>query len=136
MQNKFTEKKNLAFKAGLVLIALAVLCWVFMLIIPFLAFSTKIKAALITFALIVGEVFFWIGAVLAGKDTVKKYINILSPRNWKKLMNDIETNIEKIELEKETQRDLTNSPQTENDSESVSSKDLKNQDEENPGQSQ
>lgn len=136
MQNKFTEKKNLAFKAGLVLIALAVLCWVFMLIIPFLAFSTKIKAALITFALIIGEVFFWIGAVLAGKDTVKKYINILSPRNWKKLMNDIETNMEKIEAEKEIQAEATSSPQTENTADPVTSKDLKNQDAENPSQSQ
>lgn len=136
MQNKFTENKSLTFKAGLVLIALAVLCWVFMLIIPFLAFSTKIKAALVTFALIVGEVFFWIGAVLAGKDTVKKYLNILSPRNWKQLMNDIETNMEKIEAEKEIQAEATSSPQTENTADPVTSKDLKNQDAENPSQSQ
>jgi hypothetical protein len=62
-------------KIGIIFIILSFVLWIFIPIIPFLSFSAAIKTAIVSGLFIGGEVFFWLGALLAGKDIVKKFIN-------------------------------------------------------------
>ncbi|MBY6037764.1 transporter suffix domain-containing protein [Fictibacillus nanhaiensis] len=61
-------------KAGIVLIVLSFVLWIFIPIVPFLSLSTGMKTAIVSGLFIAGEVTFWLGALLAGKDIVKKFI--------------------------------------------------------------
>ena len=51
-------------------------------VIPFLDWETKTKVATSTVLLVAGEVLFWSGGILVGKELVTKYKSFLNPRNW------------------------------------------------------
>lgn len=51
-------------------------------VIPFLDWETKTKVALSTVFLIAGEVLFWSGGLLVGKELFVKYKSLLNPKNW------------------------------------------------------
>lgn len=69
-------------KLGLVLIIISFILWIFILVAPWLPISTALKAGIITIFIILGEIFFWGGTVLVGKDIVKKYKECLNPVKW------------------------------------------------------
>jgi hypothetical protein len=59
---------------GIVFIVISFILWIFIPVVPFLSFSGTTKTVIVTILVIGGEVTFWIGALLAGKDIVKKFI--------------------------------------------------------------
>lgn len=61
-------------KTGIIFIILSFFLWIFIPIIPFLSLSAAVKTGIVSGLFIGGEVFFWLGALLAGKDIVKKFI--------------------------------------------------------------
>jgi ABC-type transport system involved in cytochrome c biogenesis permease component len=61
-------------KIGIIFIILSFVLWIFIPIIPFLSLSAAAKTGIVSGLFIGGEVFFWLGALLAGKDIVKKFI--------------------------------------------------------------
>jgi ABC-type transport system involved in cytochrome c biogenesis permease component len=67
-------------KTGIIFIILSFVLWIFIPIIPFLSFSAATKTGIVSGLFIGGEVFFWLGALLAGKDIVKKFIQ----KYWRK----------------------------------------------------
>ncbi|UFT99107.1 transporter suffix domain-containing protein [Radiobacillus kanasensis] len=76
---------NKAFsKLGWLFIILSCLFWILLAVIPFLPFSVGIKAVVATGSIVLAEVFFWIGAILVGKEVMKKYKAYLTPKKWKK----------------------------------------------------
>lgn len=77
-----SERKSFSYRFGMVLLILAVVCWIIALIVPFTPFTIGIKTVVVTISIIIGEILFWVGAVLVGKEVVTKYKHYLNPKNW------------------------------------------------------
>ena len=69
-------------KLGIILIVISFILWIFILGAPWLPMSTTLKASMVAILIVLGEVFFWGGTVLVGKDIVKKYMECLNPIAW------------------------------------------------------
>ena len=69
-------------KLGIILIIISFILWIFILAAPFLEISTTLKAAIVGIFVVLGEIFFWGGTVLVGKDIVKKYMKCINPMEW------------------------------------------------------
>ena len=69
-------------KLGVVLIVISFILWVFILGAPWLPMSTTLKASMVAIFIILGEIFFWGGTVLVGKDMIKKYKQYLNLITW------------------------------------------------------
>ncbi|MGD6963683.1 transporter suffix domain-containing protein [Fictibacillus phosphorivorans] len=61
-------------KIGIIFIILSFVLWILIPVIPFLSFGAGLKTAIVSGLFIGGEVFFWLGALLAGKDIMKNFI--------------------------------------------------------------
>lgn len=84
MQSKPTVKKSLLYKIGLFLIISSFILWIIPLGIPFLTLSGKMKAISITSSLVIAEIFFWIGAIMVGKEVASKIRGYFNPKSWTK----------------------------------------------------
>jgi hypothetical protein len=78
-------------KLGLFLIVFSFLPWVaILLVVPLLPLAIAQKALLVPVLAVVGEVAFWVGLVLVGKEAATKYRRYLNPgaiwRSVKKLI--------------------------------------------------
>ena len=69
-------------KLGLALIVTSCLLWAAVLVVPLLPFSSLNKAIIVTSLVIVSEVIFWLGILLAGKDLAHRYRRQLNPLTW------------------------------------------------------
>lgn len=76
------EKINWKFKTGLFLVILSTLLFASLLIIPFLKIDNKDKISITTIIIIIGEIMFWTGGLLVGKEILSKYKSYLNPKNW------------------------------------------------------
>jgi hypothetical protein len=81
-------KKSWKFRSGLILIILSTIFFTSLLIIPFLGFDKKTIVSLTTTCIIIGEVLFWTGGLLVGKEIFSKYKAFLNPMNWFKKRNN------------------------------------------------
>ncbi|GGK04430.1 hypothetical protein GCM10007063_28440 [Lentibacillus kapialis] len=79
---KKKQKNSIFYKLGTALLIISVLCWLIAAVTTFTPISLTVKASIITGSLIIGEILFWIGALLVGKEVVSKYKRYLNPRNW------------------------------------------------------
>jgi len=57
---------------GIALIVLSALLWIALLGVPFLPFSVLIKGGIVTMVLVIAEVIFWLGCLLAGAEWAKR----------------------------------------------------------------
>ena len=71
-------------KLGTILIIACIPFFLAIPVVPFLNLETKQKAVISTTLLIIGEVLFWSGGLLVGKELFTKYKSYLNPKNWKK----------------------------------------------------
>ncbi len=76
------EKQNWKFKLGLVLVIISTLIFASLLLLPFLDTTDKNKIAISTVIVIIGEVLFWCGGLLLGRQIIDKYKTYLNPKNW------------------------------------------------------
>ena len=81
-------KKSWKFRLGLILIILSAIFFTSLLMIPFLRIDKKIIISITTMAIIIGEVLFWTGGILVGKEIFSKYKSFLNPMNWFKKRNN------------------------------------------------
>lgn len=51
-------------------------------VIPFLEVDNKTKITVSTVLLVIGEVLFWSGGLLVGKELFTKYKSYFNPKNW------------------------------------------------------
>ncbi|WP_338754622.1 transporter suffix domain-containing protein [Bacillus sp. FJAT-52991] len=84
MSESKKQTHPLFYKMGMVLIVGSAVFWIFPFIIPFLSFSTAMKATLITGSLICAEIVFWLGLLLVGKEAAMKFRSSKSIRKWKR----------------------------------------------------
>jgi hypothetical protein len=82
--------KNWQFNFGLFLIILSSLLYASLIIIPFLKIPISIKLGITPAVVIVGEIIFWIGGILVGKEIITKYKKYINPLNWIKRNNSNE----------------------------------------------
>ena len=74
--------KNWKFKTGIFLIILSTLLFTSLLAIPFLDIAGKTKITISTVAVVLGEITFWVGGILLGKELFNKYKSYFNPLNW------------------------------------------------------
>ncbi|MGE7764933.1 transporter suffix domain-containing protein [Peribacillus sp. NPDC096540] len=76
--------KSKFYKIGMGFLIISLLTWIIPVIAPFTPFPTKVKAGVITGAIVFAEVMFWVGALLVGKEVAAKFKSYLNPKNWRK----------------------------------------------------
>ncbi|QPC45595.1 transporter suffix domain-containing protein [Mangrovibacillus cuniculi] len=75
--------KKYLYRTGITLIVLSTVLWILLVVIPFLPLTNHQKALGISLSLLVAEIFFWIGAILVGKEVAGKMRRFFLPRYWK-----------------------------------------------------
>lgn len=87
------KKKNWQIKLGIFLMILCIPFFLIIPVFPFMELEAKTKITLSTVSLIIGEVLFWSGGILVGKELFKKYKSYFNPKNWfKKKQEDEQIN--------------------------------------------
>jgi hypothetical protein len=86
------KKYNWKIKLGAVLIIFSAPIFLSLLLIPFLNIENKVKISLSTIIFIIGEIVFWSGGLLVGKELFNKYKSYFNPKNWFK-KNERKTSI-------------------------------------------
>jgi hypothetical protein len=76
------EKRSWKLKLGVFLMILSAIVFLSLLIVPFLKFNGKIIVTITTVMVIVGEVLFWSGGLLVGKELFNKYKSYFNPKTW------------------------------------------------------
>jgi len=76
------SKKKWQLKLGIILMVVCVPFFLAIPLVPFLDFDTKAKVTISTVLLIIGEVLFWGGGLLVGKELLTKYKAYFNPKNW------------------------------------------------------
>ncbi len=76
------NKKNWLIRLGIFLIIFCIPFFLFLAIIPFLEMEVKTKITISTISLIIGEIAFWLGGILVGKELFVKYKSLFNPKNW------------------------------------------------------
>lgn len=75
-------KNNLKIKWGISLMVLASVLFLCIPVVPFLNIDSKTKITISTILFILGEITFWGGGLLVGKELFTKYKSYLNPKNW------------------------------------------------------
>lgn len=76
------KKKNWKIKLGIILMIICIPFFLLIPIIPFLELDNKTKLTVSTVLLIIGELLFWSGGLLVGKELFTKYKSYFNPKNW------------------------------------------------------
>ena len=76
------KNKNWKLKLGLALIILSAPVFGSLLLVPFFDMEPKQKITLTTIIIVTGEVVFWSGGLLVGKEMFNKYKSYFNPKNW------------------------------------------------------
>lgn len=76
------KKKNWKLKLGIVLMIVSAIVFMSLLLVPFLDFDNKEKITITTIIIVIGEISFWSGGFLVGKELFTKYKSYFNPKNW------------------------------------------------------
>lgn len=76
------DVKKVKFKLGIILISVSVTFFLILFALPFVSMDLKVKIALTTTLIVVGEVSFWVGTILIGKDVYLKFKEKLKSGEW------------------------------------------------------
>jgi hypothetical protein len=75
-------KKTWKFKLGIVLMIVCVIAFLTIPVVPFLNLENSAKITISTVLLVIGEITFWTGGLLLGKELFSKYKGYMNPKNW------------------------------------------------------
>ena len=73
---------NWKIKLGIILIIACIPFFGFLVVIPFLHIESKTKIVFTTISFVTGEIVFWSGGILVGKELLQKYKSYFNPKNW------------------------------------------------------
>ena len=76
------SKKNWKIRLGIFLIIFCIPFFLFIPIVPFLEMEDDLKITISTGCLVIGEVLFWSGGLLVGKELFTKYKSYFNPKTW------------------------------------------------------
>ena len=79
------DSKRWKFRIGIMIISISILVFFMLFAIPFLSLDIKTKLVLTPILLVTGEVMFWLGIVLIGKDVYLKFKAGLKSARWRNL---------------------------------------------------
>ena len=85
-------KKSRYFKWGIVLLIVCVLAFLSIPVVPFLPIGDGAKVIVAATLFVIGEITFWAGALLVGKELLAKYTSRLNPKNWFKKKTESKDN--------------------------------------------
>jgi hypothetical protein len=77
---------------AIILISISVVLFLLIFAMPFLPLSTARKGIYITALFIGGEITWWAGVALVGKQLISKYSKQLNPANWFRGKKDLPGN--------------------------------------------
>ncbi len=83
--------KNWKFKSGVILLFVCVIAFLSIPVVPFLEISSGDKITFSTVLLVIGEITFWVGGLLLGKELFTKYKSYMNPKNWFKKKTENKT---------------------------------------------
>jgi hypothetical protein len=69
-------------KLGILLFILSFVFYALILMIPLLPVSLQTKTLITTLLVVAGEISFWSGGLILGKEVVRKYRRFFNPKNW------------------------------------------------------
>ena len=75
-------QKNWKLRLGIILIIACIPFFLIIPVIPFLDLESNVKIKASTVSLVIGEVLFWSGGLLLGKELFTKYKSRMNPKNW------------------------------------------------------
>jgi hypothetical protein len=75
-------KNTFLLKLGGILVVLSFVLYGALLLVPLLPFSAGIKVSISAGLVILGEVSFWIGGLIVGKEVITKYKQKLNPLRY------------------------------------------------------
>src|SRR5690625_7529107 len=78
------KKGSIFYRIGITLITISLFIWIIPIVVPFLSISGGLKASLIGGAVLIAEILFWVGAVLAGKEVATRIRGYVNPKNWRR----------------------------------------------------
>ena len=78
------DLKKVKFRIGLILISVSVILFLIIFSLPFITLDIKVKIGLTTTLIVVGEVCFWAGTILIGKEVYQKFMVMLKSGEWLK----------------------------------------------------
>jgi hypothetical protein len=76
------KKKNWKLRIGIILVIVSIPPFLALPVIPFLDMDSKVKIAVTPICLVMGEVLFWAGGLLVGKELFSKYKSYMNPKTW------------------------------------------------------
>ncbi len=76
------KNKKMSLLIGIMGIILSVIVWGLILLLPNFNLTKTQNISIITALVILGELLFWGGSVLVGKELFQKYKTKLNPKNW------------------------------------------------------
>jgi hypothetical protein len=76
------KKSNWKLRTGIVLIIISCIPFLSIPVVPFLHLAAGVKVTLTTVCIVSGEVLFWSGGLLVGKELFAKYKAYLNPVKW------------------------------------------------------
>jgi hypothetical protein len=83
-QNLESSKPSKLRKVGITLIISSFILYGGLLIVPLTPFSTSGKLTFSSILVVMGEITFWIGGIILGREVVGRYRKFLNPVNWYK----------------------------------------------------
>jgi hypothetical protein len=69
-------------KFGISLIVISTILYCSILGVPFLHISIRNKTFITAFLVMGGEITFWVGGLILGREFIKKFRGYLNPKNW------------------------------------------------------
>ena len=57
-------------------------------VVPFLNLESRVKITLSTVLFVIGEITFWTGGILIGKELLNRYKSRINPKNWFKAKSE------------------------------------------------
>jgi hypothetical protein len=73
---------NWKMRLGVILMIASFAPFLSIPLVPFLHVTSAVKVTITTILVVSGEVLFWGGGLLAGKELLTKYKAYLNPKNW------------------------------------------------------
>lgn len=77
-------------KTGIVLIILSFLLYGGILLVPFTPYTVGTKAVITSVLVILGEISFWVGGLILGREIIARYKKYFNPFHWFKKKNGTE----------------------------------------------
>lgn len=81
-QEKNASKRSWLRRVGISLVILSCVLYSALLIVPFTPYTVSTKAIVSSILVVSGEVSFWLGGFILGREFVMKYRKYLNPLYW------------------------------------------------------